>query len=68
MKAMYVQKGQRMTKRMVSLTNIKKLFFSAGFYLISPSEYERFSLSAKVLTEPLCFVHLDRPLEPTPTR
>uniref|UniRef100_A0A7N8YNC5 LLGL scribble cell polarity complex component 1 n=1 Tax=Mastacembelus armatus TaxID=205130 RepID=A0A7N8YNC5_9TELE len=25
-----------------------------GFYLISPSEYERFSLSAKVLTEPLC--------------
>lgn len=24
MKAMYVQKGQRMTKRMVSLTNIKK--------------------------------------------
>uniref|UniRef100_A0A7N8XLU9 LLGL scribble cell polarity complex component 1 n=1 Tax=Mastacembelus armatus TaxID=205130 RepID=A0A7N8XLU9_9TELE len=27
-----------------------------GFYLISPSEYERFSLSAKVLTEPLCSV------------
>ncbi|KAA8584876.1 hypothetical protein FQN60_003570, partial [Etheostoma spectabile] len=37
-----------------------------GFYLISPSEYERFSLSAKVLTEPLCSVQLDRPLEPTP--
>uniref|UniRef100_A0A667Z7C6 LLGL scribble cell polarity complex component 1 n=1 Tax=Myripristis murdjan TaxID=586833 RepID=A0A667Z7C6_9TELE len=37
-----------------------------GFYLISPSEYERFSLSAKVLTEPLCSIHLDRPLEPTP--
>ncbi|KAM7372266.1 hypothetical protein PAMP_009446 [Pampus punctatissimus] len=36
-----------------------------GFYLISPSEYERFSLSAKVLTEPLCYVQLDRPLEPT---
>uniref|UniRef100_A0A672GWZ5 LLGL scribble cell polarity complex component 1 n=1 Tax=Salarias fasciatus TaxID=181472 RepID=A0A672GWZ5_SALFA len=34
-----------------------------GFYLISPSEYERFSLSAKVLTEPLCSVQLDRPLE-----
>uniref|UniRef100_A0A3Q3B2E7 LLGL scribble cell polarity complex component 1 n=1 Tax=Kryptolebias marmoratus TaxID=37003 RepID=A0A3Q3B2E7_KRYMA len=32
-----------------------------GFYLISPSEYERFSLSAKVLTEPLCSVQLDRP-------
>uniref|UniRef100_A0A3Q1CEV4 LLGL scribble cell polarity complex component 1 n=1 Tax=Amphiprion ocellaris TaxID=80972 RepID=A0A3Q1CEV4_AMPOC len=33
-----------------------------GFYLISPSEYERFSLSAKVLTEP------HRPTEPTKTR
>uniref|UniRef100_A0A8C9Y6H4 LLGL scribble cell polarity complex component 1 n=1 Tax=Sander lucioperca TaxID=283035 RepID=A0A8C9Y6H4_SANLU len=39
-----------------------------GFYLISPSEYERFSLSAKVLTEPLCSVQLERPLEPTPAR
>ncbi|KAM9745593.1 lethal(2) giant larvae protein homolog 1 isoform 1-T2 [Menidia menidia] len=38
-----------------------------GFYLISPSEYERFSLSAKVLTEPRCSVQLDRPLEPTPS-
>uniref|UniRef100_A0A7N8XG53 LLGL scribble cell polarity complex component 1 n=1 Tax=Mastacembelus armatus TaxID=205130 RepID=A0A7N8XG53_9TELE len=38
-----------------------------GFYLISPSEYERFSLSAKVLTEPLCSVQLDRPLDPTPS-
>ncbi|KAM6914169.1 lethal(2) giant larvae protein homolog 1 [Lycodopsis pacificus] len=37
-----------------------------GFYLISPSEYERFSLSAKILTEPLCSVQLDRPLEHTP--
>uniref|UniRef100_A0A8C7N8C5 LLGL scribble cell polarity complex component 1 n=1 Tax=Oncorhynchus kisutch TaxID=8019 RepID=A0A8C7N8C5_ONCKI len=27
-----------------------------GFYLISPSEYQRFSLSAKVITEPLCTV------------
>ncbi|KAJ3601060.1 hypothetical protein NHX12_032033 [Muraenolepis orangiensis] len=36
-----------------------------GFYLISPSEYERFSLSAKVLTEPLCSLQLDRPLENT---
>ncbi|XP_051905194.1 lethal(2) giant larvae protein homolog 1 isoform X1 [Hippocampus zosterae] len=31
-----------------------------GFYLISPSEYERFSLSAKVFTEPLCSVALER--------
>ncbi|KAF6715830.1 Lethal(2) giant larvae-like protein 1 [Oryzias melastigma] len=36
-----------------------------GFYLISPSEYERFSLSAKVLTEPLCSVQLHRHLEQT---
>uniref|UniRef100_A0AAQ4RXE2 LLGL scribble cell polarity complex component 1 n=1 Tax=Gasterosteus aculeatus aculeatus TaxID=481459 RepID=A0AAQ4RXE2_GASAC len=36
-----------------------------GFYLISPSEYERFSLSAKTLTEPLCSVQLDRPLHAT---
>ncbi|XP_061413551.1 lethal(2) giant larvae protein homolog 1-like isoform X3 [Lethenteron reissneri] len=27
-----------------------------GFYLISPSEFERFSLSAKSITEPLCAV------------
>ncbi|XP_053193832.1 lethal(2) giant larvae protein homolog 1 isoform X2 [Scomber japonicus] len=39
--------------------------YGQGFYLISPSEYERFSLSAKVLTEPLCSVQLDRPLEST---
>ncbi|XP_028843051.1 lethal(2) giant larvae protein homolog 1 isoform X2 [Denticeps clupeoides] len=31
-----------------------------GFYLISPSEYERFSLSARVITEPLCQVDVDR--------
>ncbi|XP_015216014.1 lethal(2) giant larvae protein homolog 1 isoform X2 [Lepisosteus oculatus] len=32
-----------------------------GFYLISPSEFERFSLSARVITEPVCSVELDRP-------
>uniref|UniRef100_A0A3P8WQI3 LLGL scribble cell polarity complex component 1 n=1 Tax=Cynoglossus semilaevis TaxID=244447 RepID=A0A3P8WQI3_CYNSE len=37
-----------------------------GFYLISPSEYERFSLSAKVITEPLFSIQLDRPLDLTP--
>lgn len=31
-----------------------------GFYLISPSEYERFSLSARVITEPLCGVDVER--------
>ncbi|XP_062341663.1 lethal(2) giant larvae protein homolog 1 [Osmerus eperlanus] len=37
-----------------------------GFYLISPSEYERFSLSARDVTEPLCSVLLNRPLLPSP--
>uniref|UniRef100_A0A8C5ECN9 Lethal giant larvae homologue 2 domain-containing protein n=1 Tax=Gouania willdenowi TaxID=441366 RepID=A0A8C5ECN9_GOUWI len=37
-----------------------------GFYLVSPSEYERFSLSAKVITEPLCSVLLDRLLDCKP--
>uniref|UniRef100_A0A8C9RIE4 LLGL scribble cell polarity complex component 1 n=1 Tax=Scleropages formosus TaxID=113540 RepID=A0A8C9RIE4_SCLFO len=32
-----------------------------GFYLISPSEFERFSLSARVVTQPLCSVDVDRP-------
>uniref|UniRef100_A0A8C2J528 LLGL scribble cell polarity complex component 1 n=1 Tax=Cyprinus carpio TaxID=7962 RepID=A0A8C2J528_CYPCA len=31
-----------------------------GFYLISPSEYERFSLSARVITEPLCRVDISQ--------
>ncbi|XP_076865265.1 lethal(2) giant larvae protein homolog 1 isoform X2 [Brachyhypopomus gauderio] len=35
-----------------------------GFYLISPSEYERFSLSARVITEPQCRVEVERPYEP----
>uniref|UniRef100_A0A665WSJ3 Lethal giant larvae homologue 2 domain-containing protein n=1 Tax=Echeneis naucrates TaxID=173247 RepID=A0A665WSJ3_ECHNA len=38
-----------------------------GFYLISPSEYERFSLSAKVVTEPLFSVQLDRLLDDSTT-
>ncbi|XP_066545057.1 lethal(2) giant larvae protein homolog 1 [Amia ocellicauda] len=36
-----------------------------GFYLISPSEFERFSLSARVITEPVCTVDLDRPHDST---
>ncbi|KAK6312620.1 hypothetical protein J4Q44_G00182840 [Coregonus suidteri] len=35
-----------------------------GLYLISPSEYQRFSLSAKVITGPLCAVEVERPPEP----
>lgn len=32
------------------------LCLSSGFYLISPSEFERFSLSTKWLVEPQCLV------------
>lgn len=32
-----------------------------GFYLISPSEFERFSLSARNITEPLCSLDLSWP-------
>ncbi|XP_066432765.1 lethal(2) giant larvae protein homolog 1 isoform X2 [Eleutherodactylus coqui] len=38
--------------------------YGQGFYLISPSEFERFSLSAKNITEPLCLVEFDRPHDP----
>ncbi|XP_015264810.1 PREDICTED: lethal(2) giant larvae protein homolog 1 isoform X1 [Gekko japonicus] len=31
-----------------------------GFYLISPSEFERFSLSTRNITEPLCLLDLNR--------
>ncbi|XP_042197041.1 lethal(2) giant larvae protein homolog 1 isoform X2 [Callorhinchus milii] len=40
-----------------------------GFYLISPSEFERFSLSARNVTEPLCVVMWEGPrdhLSPAP--
>ncbi|MGH0138024.1 UNVERIFIED_CONTAM: hypothetical protein FKN15_027005 [Acipenser sinensis] len=36
-----------------------------GFYLISPSEFERFSLSARIITEPLCTVEINRPHDST---
>ncbi|XP_069066198.1 lethal(2) giant larvae protein homolog 1 isoform X2 [Pleurodeles waltl] len=39
-----------------------------GFYLISPSEFERFSLSAKNITEPLCTVEFDRPYSSNDTK
>ncbi|XP_029432049.1 lethal(2) giant larvae protein homolog 1 isoform X2 [Rhinatrema bivittatum] len=35
--------------------------YGQGFYLISPSEFERFSLSARNITEPICSVEFDRP-------
>ncbi|XP_018090058.1 lethal giant larvae isoform X2 [Xenopus laevis] len=39
--------------------------YGQGFYLISPSEFERFSLSAKNITEPVCLVEFDRPHDPS---
>ncbi|KAM8962262.1 lethal(2) giant larvae protein homolog 1 isoform 3-T3 [Pelodytes ibericus] len=39
--------------------------YGQGFYLISPCEFERFSLSAKNITEPVCLVEFERPHDPT---
>ncbi|XP_032178523.1 lethal(2) giant larvae protein homolog 1 isoform X3 [Mustela erminea] len=36
-----------------------------GFYLISPSEFERFSLSARNITEPLCSLDISWPRDST---
>uniref|UniRef100_A0A8C0Q8A3 LLGL scribble cell polarity complex component 1 n=2 Tax=Canis lupus familiaris TaxID=9615 RepID=A0A8C0Q8A3_CANLF len=36
-----------------------------GFYLISPSEFERFSLSARNITEPLCSLDISWPQDTT---
>ncbi|KAF0872574.1 L2GL1 protein, partial [Crocuta crocuta] len=38
-----------------------------GFYLISPSEFERFSLSARNITEPLCSLDISWPRDATHT-
>lgn len=40
----------------------------AGFYLISPSEFERFSLSARNITEPLCSLDIRCPRDPLRAR
>ncbi|KAM5263912.1 lethal(2) giant larvae protein homolog 1 isoform 4-T4 [Ctenodactylus gundi] len=39
-----------------------------GFYLISPSEFERFSLSARNITEPLCSLDITWPRSATQAR
>lgn len=39
-----------------------------GFYLISPSEFERFSLSARNITEPLCSLDISWPRDSTRAR
>ncbi|ERE67711.1 putative lethal(2) giant larvae protein [Cricetulus griseus] len=40
-------------------------FLRDGFYLISPSEFERFSLSARNITEPLCSLDISCPRNAT---
>uniref|UniRef100_A0A667Z7G8 LLGL scribble cell polarity complex component 1 n=1 Tax=Myripristis murdjan TaxID=586833 RepID=A0A667Z7G8_9TELE len=57
----FTKNGQGEEKKSHEGQNTARDCSKVGFYLISPSEYERFSLSAKVLTEPLCSIHLDRP-------
>lgn len=42
------------------LALLRVFCFSSGFYLISPSEFERFSLSTKWLVEPRCLVDLPK--------
>lgn len=42
--------------------------YGQGFYLISPSEFERFSLSTKWLVEPRCVVEPAKPKNPRRTR
>lgn len=44
------------------------LFAHPGFYLISPSEFERFSLSARNITEPLCSLDISWPQDTTRAR
>lgn len=44
------------------------LFAHPGFYLISPSEFERFSLSARNITEPLCSLDISWPRDTTRAR
>ncbi|XP_037319711.2 LLGL scribble cell polarity complex component 2 isoform X1 [Pungitius pungitius] len=39
-----------------------------GFYLISPSEFERFSLSARCLVEPRCLVEVPHHTDPSTQR
>lgn len=40
-------------------------FFFLGLYLISPSEFERFSLSARWVVEPQCLVEAPSQTSPT---
>lgn len=50
------------------LTVPRSLPAHPGFYLISPSEFERFSLSARNITEPLCSLDISWPRDSTRAR
>ncbi|XP_071953547.1 lethal(2) giant larvae protein homolog 1-like isoform X2 [Antedon mediterranea] len=52
-----------------NVQGISSLTFTSkgeGFYLLSPSEYERFSLSARNVTRPMCMLELPEGMRPKP--
>jgi len=55
--------------RKEDITGISSCVFTSvgeGFYLLSPSEYERFSLSARYIKEPMCMLELKEGMRPSP--
>ncbi|XP_022084942.1 lethal(2) giant larvae protein homolog 1-like isoform X4 [Acanthaster planci] len=55
--------------RKENVAGIQSLIFTSrgeGFYLLSPSELERFSLSARYFTEPMCMLELPEGMRPPP--
>nr|XP_006817104.1 PREDICTED: lethal(2) giant larvae protein homolog 1-like isoform X3 [Saccoglossus kowalevskii] len=55
--------------RKEDITGISSCIFTCrgeGFYLLSPSEFERFSLSARYIKEPMCMLELKEGMRPTP--
>ncbi|XP_077980343.1 lethal(2) giant larvae protein homolog 1-like [Glandiceps talaboti] len=55
--------------RKEDITGISSCIFTSlgeGFYLLSPSEFERFSLSARYIKEPMCMLELKEGMRPAP--
>ncbi|XP_030840045.1 lethal(2) giant larvae protein homolog 2 isoform X11 [Strongylocentrotus purpuratus] len=55
--------------RRENVTGIASLLFTPrgeGMYLLSPSEFERFTMSASTVTEPLCMLELAEGMRPVP--
>ncbi|XP_041473429.1 LLGL scribble cell polarity complex component 2-like isoform X4 [Lytechinus variegatus] len=55
--------------RKENVTGIASLLFTPrgeGMYLLSPSEFERFTMSARTVTEPLCMLELAEGMRPVP--